>query len=260
MTEYAKTTQDQDREKYDLNNDKILMFLKNQESLQFKPGDILIKMVKNYQDEWNAETVSYANSSPRKYMYVFENELGIGYIKAFLTSGKLAERAVCITEFDLSSNKFVLDPEYVDHILIGGDETFAPTNTFKERKKFREKAIANNKKIILPKDSASVFAWVNKLDVGHEFYFGYDIPNMVEQKYRVVAVKYIRMMDMDSYRRDRLIKNFGIKPQDSLKLVTLEVLKHKYRNVGDKEEFSIEDFLRSTITEKEPFPMAEGDR
>lgn len=244
---------------YDLKNDPILKFLKHQDEHQFQPGDILIRMLKSG-DEWKAEVASSTTNAPKKYLYAFENELGIGYIKQYKTDGKLNDVAKCLTSFDLSYGKFVLDPEYADHIIINGDEEFKPTSSFKEKKKFRDRAIANNKKIVLPKDRASMEVWMNQLKVGDTFYYGYNIPDMVDQKYEVIDIEDITVEGLDYYQMDSAKRKLGLSSLDKVRRIKLKLLKHRWHNVGNISKMWLNDLINRSITQKEPFPLAEYNK
>jgi hypothetical protein len=257
--EYQKTQEDKTREIFDMNNDPVLIFLKNQGDHQFKPGDILVRLY-FIGDKWETEKVSSTTDTPKKYLYAFENELGIGYLKQYKTNGKLSETATCITQFDLGRCKFALDPEYADHIILCGDEEFKPTNSFKEKKKFRDRAINNNKKLIIGKDRVSIEAWIDQLKVGDTFYQGGYVPDMVVQQYEVLAVEDIPVSSYDSYYADRLIRNHGYTKRENVKSIKAKVIKHRWQQVGSIQKFNVPELIGSSITQKEPFPLSESDR
>ena len=254
---YEKTKQDKSREQYDLNNDPALLFLKHQENQQFTPGDILVRMYK-HGDTWKIETASTTTDVHKKYLYAFENELNVGYVKQFKTNGQLSETSTCMTQFDFNNSKFVLDPEYADHILLSADEEFKPLSSFKEKKKFRDRAVAKNKDIIVPKDRTTLLAWINALVVGDVFHYGFYIPDMVAQKYRVLEITEVKVSSLDSYTANRLIMNDGFFKGDMIRRFKLEVLKHRWQDIGHITTLNTEDILRHSVTSKEPFPLAEA--
>lgn len=257
--EYTKTSQDEAREKADLNSDPVLIFLRNQDDQQFNVGDVLIRMYR-HGDEWKPETFSSTADTPKKYLYAFQNELGIGYVKPFKTNGKLSEVCACLTQFVSDTSKFVLDPEYADHIMLSDGEEFKPTGSFKEKKKFRDKAIANNKKLMVPKDNESVTAWFNNRKVGDEFYYGYSVPDMVESKYRVLEVTDKKVGSYDSYYADRLIKQLKVSKNDSIRVLKLEIIKHRWQIIGKFSELNVTDIFGQSILDKEPFPLTEAEK
>jgi hypothetical protein len=256
--DYTKTKQDIEREKYDLNNDPVLIYLRNQDETKFNVGDILIKMCP-HGDKWLPERASSIGDTPKKYLYAFENELGIGYVKQFKQDGRLADTVYCMTTFDSRYAKFVLDPEYADHIILGEGEDFKPVNSFKEKKKFRDKAIANTKKLLIDKEPGSILAWINQLEIDDEFYCGYNVPDMIDQKYKVVSfVENTVSSSAANYDVERYFKFFGLKRSDTIRILTVEIVKHRYRPTGHKLTLSPIEFINmNSITEKEPFPLVE---
>ena len=75
MLTYTKTAADTKREASDIRNSPIMRFLKNQDHFKFNIGDILVRQTK-YTGDW-VTTVTPGVAAPKKFMYVFENELGI---------------------------------------------------------------------------------------------------------------------------------------------------------------------------------------
>ena len=77
--EYVKTSKDANTEKNDLAGNQVVKFIKNQEAFKFNIGDILImqnRVWRTDKEEWVTKSTSYTTSTPTKYMYVFENEVG----------------------------------------------------------------------------------------------------------------------------------------------------------------------------------------
>ena len=78
---YEKTHSDRAREVSDIRRSPIMRFLKHQDYFKFNIGDVLVKQRRfTLNSEWETEVVVGVNTA-KKFMYVFENELGIGYVK-----------------------------------------------------------------------------------------------------------------------------------------------------------------------------------
>ena len=87
---YEKTQEDIRREQDDLRSSPIMRFLRNRDAFKFKVGDVLIKQTANRwldSDDSKWKTDTHIVGTPKKYLYAFENELGIGYIRQFKTDG-----------------------------------------------------------------------------------------------------------------------------------------------------------------------------
>jgi hypothetical protein len=255
MSEYVRTKEDKEKEKSDLIKDKVLIFLRNQDHIKFTPGDILIKLEKDYHGDWKPEPLGYTNKAPKKWLYAFENELGVGYLKQFKADGKLVEVPICMTEFHLDSVKFQIDPDYADHLILGSEGKFNPNDLFKEQKNFRAKAINKNRKLQVPKDQASITAWIDQLKVGDEFHSGYTVPEMTTNRYRVTSIQTKKIGALDQWRKDSLMRDFTLKSTDTIKDLKAEVVRHSYYDKGSKVEMQFEDFMGKCVTQQELFPL-----
>lgn len=152
-----KTQNDIEVENRDLERDYTLIFLQEMDNLKFKVGDILIKKV--YNEDTDAmgdvtpswETDTYDIGAPVKYVYAFENKLGIGYIKELKPDGKGPTRAqpVCMTEVFRDRERVQLDPEYAEHLLLSPEEEFKYHATYERMAAYREEALKKNKELIV---------------------------------------------------------------------------------------------------------------
>jgi len=258
--EYVKTARDIALEKSDLTSDPVLIFLRNQDDQQFNVGDILIRMWRYGDSEWKPEVISSTTDAPKKYLYAFQNELGIGYIKSFKTNGQLSEVSQCITQLINNNSRFILDPEYADHLILGAGEEFKPTNSFKEKKKFRDKAIANTKKLLIPKDINSITTWFNNLKVGDVFYYGYSIPDMVGSQYKVIEMEDVKISSYDSYFGEMIARQLNKSKNDLIRKIKLENLKNRWGASGQFSVVNLTDLFGKSITDKEPFPLTEAQK
>jgi hypothetical protein len=192
---YEVTQDDQDIMARDLAQDRTLKHLRNLSFYKFSIGDVLIREEKysKYDGtgsfEWKVSKASC--DLPYKYVYVFENELGVGYIRRLSVNGrKFVDRPICITEFDPDQTKFSLDPEYADHMLLANeDDNFDTKSRYDEIKKKREQIHRQNKKIRIPlNDEAQVLAWMKTLKIGDQLWWGYSISHIYKDTYFVQGI------------------------------------------------------------------------
>jgi hypothetical protein len=192
---YDITQEDRDTILHDMQNDRTLKHLRNLSFYKFSIGDVLIKEEK-YSKHDGTNTYEWKTSIagcdlPYKYVYVFENELGVGYIRRLSVNGrKFVERPVCVTEFDPDQTRFVLDPEYADHMLLSSeDEAFDTKSRYDTLKKKREQIHRKNKKLrVQIADDAQAAAWMRTLKVGDQLWWGYSISNIYKEAYYVQSV------------------------------------------------------------------------
>lgn len=191
---YDITPDDLKKMESDMRTDRTLKHLRNLSFYKFSIGDVLIREEKYHKhnglDEYEWKTKLADCGIPNKYVYIFENELGVGYIRRLSVNGrKFVDTPLCTTEFDPDQTRFVLDPEYADHMLLSDAEAeFDAKSRYDEIKKKREQVNRKNKKIALQfADEAAVIAWMNTLKVGDQLWFGYGIssinkePNFVHE-------------------------------------------------------------------------------
>lgn len=188
---YDITQEDRDIMERDMRTDRTLKHLRNLSFYKFSIGDVLIREEKhrNYKNgtsEWKVRTADC--NLPYKYVYVFENELGVGYIRRLSVNGsKFVERAMCVTEFDPDQTRFSLDPEYADHMLLAEEQDeFDTKSRYAEAKKKREQINRKNKKLAIPMpDEAAVITWMQNLKVGDQIWWGHSISGLYKDAYYV---------------------------------------------------------------------------
>lgn len=190
---YDITLEDKQTMERDMQTDRTLKHLKNLSFYKFTIGDVLVREEKyNNHDgkcEWKVRMAD--TNLAYKYVYVFENELGVGYIRRLSVNGrKFVERPMCITEFDPDQTRFSLDPEYADHMLLSAeDEEFDTKTRYADAKKKREQIHRKNKKIAVSLlDEAAAVAWMNTLKVGDQIWYGYSIGNIYKDPYSVTEI------------------------------------------------------------------------
>ncbi len=198
---YEKTPEDRAREENDLKTNPIMRWLQNQDVFSFNDGDILIKktLVRAWnpqahsydKEEWTTEVINKHTKTPKKYVYAFTNKLGIGYIRQLKVDGSgCCSTLICLANFDPDITRFELDPDYVDHKLIGEGD-FNWNDQYVARKKHRDEAIAANRKILVKTSSTKgIVEWFANLQPGDEFWWGKTFDDLVTHKYKVNKIRY----------------------------------------------------------------------
>ena len=188
---YEITPDDLKIMEFDLRHDRTLKHIRNLSFYKFTIGDVLIREEKYHKGngeghEWKTKMAECGIAN--KYVYVFENELGIGYIRRLSVNGrKFVDKATCVTEFDPDQTRFILDPEYADHMIFSEENAeFDAKSRYDEIKKKREQINRKNKKNALQfADKAAAVAWMNTLKVGDQLWYGYSINGIGKQPYFV---------------------------------------------------------------------------
>lgn len=260
MSEYVKTKKDKAVIAANADTNPVVIYLRNKENMQFKAGDILVLHYKDHdhndKEVWTAST--HTSGAPKKYLYAFEDDVGLGYVKLFKADGKLSETPEALTEFNLDCARFSLDPQYADHLMIGDGE-FDPTETQNEMKKFRASAILKNRKLKMPTNNAyELIEWIKTLKVGDTLYNGSNIPSMVANQYKIAKINLKTTVSdiKERWQRERMIERLKLKPSDIFPQLTVVVLKSEYEwTVGTKEDVDLSWFYESCLTTKDPFPL-----
>lgn len=251
MIEYKKTAADDVREKSDLERSPIMRFLKHQDYYKFNVGDILVKQTRsNYlRDDWVTE--KNVVGSPRKYVYVFENELGIGYIKQLKVDGTgFTTNLICTANFDPHFTRFMLDPDFVDHLLTGGGDDFQYNKEYIEKRTFRQEAIEKNTQILVNTRSAKKrYAWFHSLKVGDVFWFGDTFDILVESKFEVSSIEDSPKENCPRHVLERL-DSLDLKYFDRYRTIVAANL----RGAGSM-SLTADYFTWTRVTMQEPFPL-----
>lgn len=215
---YDITPQDLAIMEQDLKNDRVLKHLRNLSYYKFSVGDVLIRENKvqafgTNETTWKVELGS--GDIPHKYVYVFENELKVGYIRRLSVNGrKFVERSICVTELDPDYTRFKLDPEYADHMLLAGEDAeFDASSRYDELKARREATHRRNKKLKIPMpDVEAAIAWMKTLKVGDQVWWGHSINNLHKEPYFVDQI--------NLYPPNTSLTPWGNQPQDHIKVST----------------------------------------
>ena len=245
-----KTQKDIDKMVADEERLPILKVLRELQHYKFNVGDVLVKLTpESYNDDakWIPELDSIG--APQRYMYVFENDFGIGYVKKLNNASNSLGVGQCLASFKPDKVRFKIDPDYVDHLIIG-EGSFDHKERHKNLKKFRNDANKENLKIAMPATNPEerVKLW-DQLQVGTIFYVGASgrgTGGVIEFHicYKVITC-----------------------PANKAQ-ITLEVMDsaHNY-NIGEKLSYTKADFLNryffnstSSYSFIRPLPLKEGEK
>lgn len=260
MIKYEKSKEDEQKEKRDLKYNHIMQFLQNQENLKFKIGDILIKQNRytkhnghDYDFYWEHEKHP-TTKCPKKYMYVFENELGIGYVKQLKVDGTgFTTTLLCLANIDHRNTKFTIDPEYVDHIILNDGVDFQHNREYLEKRKFREAAMAANKNILLnTKSPKELLEWMKALKAGDIFWAGETYDELSDNAYEVTKIEYMPSTDLANHIIHMLHAN-GIATPCDIPKVEVKTLDKSYG--AWRRFFHINNLLNLKLTMQKPFPL-----
>lgn len=182
---YVKDANDRRIESADMVYNKTLLYLRDVDNFKFNIGDILIR-----EDFWG-ETWKLKSAScglPYKYVYVFENELGVGYIRRLSINGtSFVDQATCVVDFDPRLVKFQLDPNYANNLLLGESDGFDLKLDYKEAKKRREAIHYKNEKLAEKTSSiAEIKTLLEKLKPGDSFWIGKSVRRLTSTPNAVV--------------------------------------------------------------------------
>jgi hypothetical protein len=188
--DYVKTAEDTKIELNDLKTDKIMKWLRDPNVFKFKVGDILIKESRWTQDrQW--EVSKQQCGLAIRYVYAFENELGIGYVRRIAIKGdKCVEHPVAVTSFDPDLVRFQLAPEVMEHLLLGdeGDEVDLKSDykAVQDRRNLIKQT--NKARRIKFKKIEDAIAQIESMKVGDTFWFATYINGMYKIPFVVTAV------------------------------------------------------------------------
>jgi len=248
-----------------------MRWLLNQDAFKFTPGDILIKKTRSYsynphnrdrQEEWVTEVITKTTGAPKKYVYAFENKLGIGYIRQLKANGEgYCGTLICVANFDPDNTRFELDPDFVDHTLIGEGE-FSYNQEYANKKKFRQDAMDANRKIMEKTSSKrGLRAWYLSLKPGDVFWFGNSFDELCTNKYvvkRIIKASKPKPNTSNSYYNqgvDRKTYANGFLEDNEWQTVEVEVLENSYHKPGTIKLFEIGVFSWAKVTMVQPHPM-----
>lgn len=272
MKPYVKTQEDQNREASDLKTNAVMRWLLNQDAFKFNPGDVLIKKQKRYgynpqthsqTFDWEIEVITKATGAPKKYVYCFENQLGIGYVRQLKAKGDgYSGTLICVANFDPENTRFELDPDFIDHQIIGEGE-FQYNQEYAHKRKYRDEAMAANRAIMIKtSNKAGLKDWWLGLKIGDEFWSADSFDDLEKCKYKVSQVQKCNKPNFpprnDYYGGGNHKKDYANRAfLEDKEWVQIEVtvLKSPYERTGSTKNYTIGDFSWKKVTMVEPFPM-----
>jgi hypothetical protein len=197
----------------DLHQDSdIYQWLTNAKKAKFSIGDVLLKEFYGWNNEdafddlepkWCME-LGDEFGLPQRYMYVYEDEQGIGFLKAINPStGKLEDGLIYLADlplaFDINNSnssenmdavKFSVDSEYADSILLGCE--FNAKESYEKMKSKKEKvAVINTSNMIKTRNLSELNKFFSQISVGQTFYVGDDDGECSTFLVRKITKKYI---------------------------------------------------------------------
>jgi len=164
----------------------IAIYLKFKDDLKFQVGDFLIKEF-NVAGCWYQEKVSGVSSTPRRYICTHEDEFGIKYVRAFSSqNSEVLPYISALTDLVVNS-RYVLDPNYVEHLILGDKESYDHTADFANEKRARNRITKLNKKIAMQKVPLhELRTKLESLNAGDPIWIGRNVPEAVRFKYTVI--------------------------------------------------------------------------
>lgn len=255
---YEKTKQDIARETADLRQSPIMRFLQNQEFFKFNIGDVVVKQTRIRRDgEWTTELVK-GIGAPKKYVYVFENTLGIGYIKQLRVDGSgFTSNLICVANFDPDYSRFILDPEYATHMLIG-DDAFQYNEEYLAKKKYRQDAMKTNAKNQINVRSAKArHNWFENLKLGDKFWYGNTHDEIGDNEYTITKIDDLPMSKAPAYTLTKM----GTDVQYMHKYRTIQCTRKPQpsdsKYTTNTMVFTSDHFTWQKVMTKEPVPLSD---
>jgi hypothetical protein len=207
-----------------LESNPVRRWFLNKENLKFEIGDVLVKYHKHvdYQtrkESWKLENIQSNAKLAQRYVYVHEDEFGIGYIKPLRVSdGTLGKELSCLVDFDYSSTKFQVDPEYAEKVLLDGDFDIKQIH---KASLVQRKIVTKMKIGFKPKSLKDYNDFFDKLKKGDTFWVSSDYTGSWVDEIKITSLTKTSVSDLTrenswEWRRytDR-IKDKGLPPIDS---------------------------------------------
>jgi hypothetical protein len=182
MNDKFKLTQEQILEIQQLReNNPVCRYLDMMENCKFSIGDILVKYSgrKDWNNSgkirWELEMLSPNSTMPKRYVYVYEDKHGVGFVKRLnIKTGELCKETICLADVvGTHSNltKFQVDPEYMDSVLLG-DGSFDIKKLHKQslEKKQRVKELNKSAAFVSSKLS-EVNNFLSQIKAGDTLYY-----------------------------------------------------------------------------------------
>lgn len=194
-------------------NNQVRKWLAVRDTLKFEVGDVLIKLFRRggYNDEkvtWVPENIASDTKMAQRYVYIFEDEMGIGYFKKLrLSDGTLGKEMFSITDFDFDSTRFEVDPEYAEHTLL--DAEFDIKEIRKKALEGRKIATKMNRKMGQKfKTLKEINGFFEKLNVGDTFFTTGDFTGRYQNEYKINKIEKVPLAKLKSDYRNYSYQRF----------------------------------------------------
>lgn len=198
--EYTKTKEDEAAIEHDLNTNQTMIWLKNADKFKFNVGDILIKEnlrymwsnhAKDTKQVWEVEISNSITKEPKKFVYAFENEFGIGYLKQIRADGTGFTKGVkSVLDLNPKTCRLKLHPDYEDSIILGEKiDVFEKNKAHSDLKIKRKKALQRNAKLCHSFASrGQATEYLLKLKVGQKIWVSNNLYDIFHKEYEIKKI------------------------------------------------------------------------
>lgn len=183
-------------------SNKVARWLRQKEMMQFEIGDVVLKyhLRTDYQTKkqsWVPENINSDNKMAQRYVYIYQDEFGIGYLKQLrVANGTLGKEIYCLTDYDFNDTKFEVDPEYAERVFLDAD--FDIKEIHKASLSARKIVTKMNRKIGLkPKTLQEYNDIFEKLKVGDTFWTTTDYTGRYLQEYVLTAITKVTLQTVE---------------------------------------------------------------
>lgn len=199
----VELTAEQTKELHDaLASNSVRRWLQTKDMMKFEIGDVVLKYTlrTDYQTKkqsWVPENINSDNKLAQRYVYIYEDEFGIGYLKQLrVANGTLGKELYCLTDFDFSYIKFEVDPEYAEHVLL--DAEFDIKSIHKASLAQRKIVTKMNRKTGVKGKTLQDFnSMFDDKKVGDVFWTSSDYTGRYAEEYTITKITKVSVQDLD---------------------------------------------------------------
>lgn len=192
------TEEQLDQLNYAKESSLIRKWFANKDKMKFEIGDVLLKYYSGYDnDNWTVENINSNNKMAQRYVYIHEDEYGIGYLKQLRVSdGSLGQELICLLDFDYDRCKFEVDPEFAETTFLGAE--FDIKSIHKATLINRKIVTKMNRKIgFRPRSVKEFNDFLEKVGVGGVFYSTTDYVGRHEKDYKIIKLEKITINQLE---------------------------------------------------------------
>ncbi len=185
----------------------VVKFFRTKNDINFSVGDFLIKVNRRNDEygghKWEPETISHVSAQPKRFVCIHEDEYGIKYLKPLTSMGKELPNVIQLTEAN-DWTRYVVDPEFAEHIILGEESEFDFSEKRKQDKARRDAITKKNKKIAERiRFIEQADALIVSLKPGSKIWFDYTIPGAAESEPWEVVSSTKKKLNYSSYGGNR---------------------------------------------------------